>query len=70
MHFACEVALEAADHLLLGSSLGGAPGHVVPCRLVPAEADNDDAVEGAVGLAVAAAVDAVALLASRGGVDR
>jgi hypothetical protein len=55
-----DVALEAADDLLLGEALGGSAGHVVLGRLVPAQAPDDDAPQGIVGLAVAAAVESVA----------
>ena len=53
----CDVALEAADDLLLGEALGGSAGHVVPGRVMPPEATDDDAPEGVVGLPVAAAVE-------------
>src|SRR5712692_5356306 len=64
-----DVALQAADDLALGLALAGAPRDVLSGRLVPAHADEDDAVEGGVGLAVAAAVEPVADRLARGGRD-
>jgi len=49
--------------------LGGSSFHVLAGRLVVAEPDDDDAVEGTVGLAVSAAVEAVTYLFSGGGID-
>lgn len=51
-----DVALEAADDLGLGQALGGAPLDVGAGGCVVAHADQHDAIEGGVGLAVAAAV--------------
>jgi hypothetical protein len=62
--FAGDVELEAADDLFPGLALGEAAGHVVLGRSVPAESADDDDVERGVGLAVAAAVEPVSVLAS------
>src|SRR5580692_6675709 len=53
------VTLEAADDFWFGLALLGAAGGVFLGGFVVAEADDDDAVEGGVGLAVPAAVEAV-----------
>ena len=55
-----EVAFEAADGFAAGLALAGAPLDVGGCWRVDRAADHDDRVEGAVELAVAAAVEAVA----------
>ena len=52
-------AFEAADDVFFGEALGGAAGDVVDGGLVKSHAHDDDSVEGCVGLAVAAAVEAV-----------
>ena len=65
-----DVALEAADDLGLGDALGGASLDVGAGAWVAAQAAEDDAVEGGVGLAVAAAVEPVRGLFARGGGDR
>src|SRR3954466_7702712 len=58
---------EAADDLLLGLALLGAPGYVGSSALVVAHAAQSDYVEGSVGIAVAVAVETVAHgLARRG----
>src|SRR3990170_4155101 len=62
-----EGSFEAADDLFFGSALGEAAGHVVAGGLVVLEADDDDAVEGGVGLAVSSPVEAVSLLGAGGG---
>src|SRR5664280_2005571 len=54
------VTLQAADDLALGLALCRASSHVVLRRLVPAQTDHDDVIEGAVGLAVAAPIEPVA----------
>jgi hypothetical protein len=59
-----DVALEAADDLFFGLAFGGAPGHVVLGALVPREAVQHDEIQGAVGLAVTAAVEAMPVLAA------
>jgi hypothetical protein len=52
-------ALEAAADLALALALGGASRHIALGRLVVALADQHDGVQGAVELAVAAAVDSL-----------
>jgi hypothetical protein len=64
------VALEAADDLELGEAIGGAAGHVAASALVGAETADDDHVQGAVGAAVAAAVESMALGLPGGGGQR
>src|SRR5664279_6453101 len=61
-----DVALEATDDLGLGLALGESAGHVSLGRLVPAQSDHDDAVQGCVGLAITTAVEPVALSLARG----
>jgi len=65
-HFAGDVALEAAHDLGLGLAFGGAAGDVVLGGLMAAHADQGDAPQGAVGLAVAAAVQPVPVGAAGG----
>ena len=64
--FAGDVALEDADDLAGRLAFGAAPGDVVLGRLVRAHAGDHDAVEGVVGLAVAAAVEPVTAGLARG----
>ena len=52
-------AFKAPDDLAFGSALGGASGDVVAGGLVESHADDDGAREGGVGVAVAAAIEAV-----------
>src|SRR5690606_19375637 len=59
VELAGDVAFEAADDLLLGLALLGASFHVGAGAGVPAQAAEHDPVEGGVGLAVAASVQAV-----------
>ena len=54
-----EEALQAADDVLLREAFGGAAGDVVDGRLVEAHAHDGGPVERGVGLAVAAAVEAM-----------
>jgi len=61
VELAGDVALEAADDLGLGQAFGGAPGGVGAGAWVVAQASEDDHVEGVVGGAIAAAVEAVAV---------
>src|SRR5699024_9237433 len=56
---ACDVALEAADDVLLGLAGLGASFDVGAGRWVVTQAAHDDAVEGGVGSSVPAAVQAV-----------
>src|SRR3954454_20934277 len=65
-----DVAFEAADDLPFTLAFGGAAGDVVDGGLVKAHADDDGAVERAVGLSVTAVVEAVALGGARAGGDR
>jgi len=65
-----EVALEAADGLAASLALGLSACEVGGGLGVQAAFDDGEAVEGAVELAVAAAVEAMALRAPRGGGDR
>src|SRR5207249_4991807 len=58
------------DDLLLGQALGGAPGDVGTGLRVGAHAGDDDAPQGVVGLAVAAAVEPVTGDPAGGGGDR
>jgi hypothetical protein len=64
------VALEAAKDLFVGLALGGAPGGVVAGGLMPAQPYDHDAVQRGVGLAVAAAVEAVPAGLAGGGLHR
>ena len=58
--FACDVALEAAADLAVGSAFGSATFEVGPSgRVVPLSLDGDD-VQSAVELPVATAVEAMA----------
>src|SRR5216684_4520433 len=63
------VSLQAADDLALGLAFCRASSHVVLRRLVPAQTDHDDVIEGTVGLAVAAPVEPVARDLARRGLD-
>src|SRR5438093_182948 len=65
-----DVALEAAEDFASVESVGCAFGGVGAGAWVVAEAADGDHVEGAVGLAVAAEVEAVPGRASRAGFDR
>ena len=58
---ACEVALEAADRFAVGFAFGGFAGDVGLGLGVAASAGDGDAVDCRVDLAVAAAVEAVAV---------
>src|ERR1700691_2518336 len=65
-----DISFEAADDLFLGQALGGAALDVGTGGGVVAHAGDDDHVEGAVGLPVAAAVEPVASGFAAGGRDR
>jgi len=65
--FAADVALEATQDLGLGQALGGAAGDVVLGGLVAVQADQGNAPQGAVGVAVAAAVQPVTAAGAAGG---
>src|SRR2546430_14284765 len=65
--FADDVALEAADDLFLAEALCGASVHVGLGSWVVAHSGQGDGVEGAVGGAVAAAVEAVSGGGARAG---
>jgi hypothetical protein len=69
-HAPGEVALEAADGLAASLALGLSACEVGGGLGVQASFDDGEAVEGAVELAIAAAVEAMALGAPRGGGDR
>ena len=56
-----DVSFEATDDLCLAHSVGGTTAHVCPGSFVMTQSDDYDAVESRVGLAVAAAVEAVAV---------
>src|SRR3954467_7951615 len=65
-----EVALEAADGFFGGLAFGAFAGDVVLGFGVAAQAGDGDAVDGRVDLAVAAAVEAVAMGVARADGDR
>src|SRR4051794_1900271 len=65
-----DVALEAADDLALGLAFGGATLRVGAGAVAAAQAADGDHVQAAVGVAVAAVVEAVSRHAPRGGRDR
>ena len=56
---ACEEPFEAADDVFFGEAFCGAAGDVVDGGLVESHADDGYSVEGCVGLAVSASVEAV-----------
>jgi hypothetical protein len=56
-----EVAFEAADGFAVGLAFGGLAGDVVAGFWVAAGAGDGDAVDGGVDLAVAAAIESVAV---------
>jgi len=60
---ACDVALEAASDLAVGLAFGASFVSVVEGRLVVAASGESDDVESVVELPVAAAVEAVTVLA-------
>src|SRR5271163_635194 len=64
---ACDVALEAAHDFELALSLCGASSRVCASALAVAQAADGDEVQSAVGLAVAAVVEAVTDSLARGG---
>src|SRR5215210_261552 len=64
------VALEAADDLLAGLVLGCTASSVGAGGFMPPQTDDHDAVEGGVGLPVAAAVEPVADGLARGCFNR
>ena len=53
---ASDIAFEAANHLSLAHSLGGATTHVCLGPLIMTKSDDNNAMECRVGLAVAASV--------------
>ena len=57
--FAGNVAFQAADDLALAQSLRGAAAHVCSGPGIVTKPDQDDAVEGRVGLAVTTAVESM-----------
>ena len=56
---ACDVALEATDDVLLGSTCDGSALDVLDGWRVPAHSDDNDPIERRVGLAVPAAEQAM-----------
>ena len=67
-HLPCRVPFQAPDCVALGVPGGGPPGQVVHSRWVAVgHADDHDAVEGGVGLPVAATVQPAALGLAAGG---
>ena len=54
--FASDIAFEAADHLSLAHSLGGAPPHVCVGPAIMAESDHNDAIESRIGLTIPTSV--------------
>src|SRR6266511_2995978 len=69
-HLPCDVALEAADDLLLGLALLETPRHVVLGCWVVAQPHQHDAIQRGVGLAVTAPVEPVAGRLAGGRLDR
>ena len=65
--FAGDVALQTPDDLRLGHALLGAPSHVDLGRLVSGETHDDDAPECAIGVSIAAIVEAMATGSLSGG---
>lgn len=66
----CDVPFQAADDLAFGLALRETSPQVVLGRARPAQAAEDDPVEGGVGLVVAAAVESAALSLAGGCLDR
>ena len=64
-----ELSFEAADRFAAALAFGLLAFQIGPCGWVDAALGDRDAVEGAVELAVAAAVEAVALVFARAGVQ-
>src|SRR5215212_3735968 len=64
------LSLEAANDLLFGFALPGAPRHVRPGTLVVAHTGEGDHVKCAIGIPVAPAVQAMADYSARGSGDR
>jgi hypothetical protein len=65
-----EEAFEGAEGFLVGLAVGFAAGEVLARRSIDPRLGDGDDVDGVVELAVAGAVEAVALLFARGGVQR
>ena len=59
MEAAGECSFEASPGFALGSAFGDSPVEVAACFFAALGADEDDGVEGGVGLSVAAAVEPV-----------
>ena len=59
VEFTSKEAFEASNDLALGPAIGGAACDVVDGRLVEPHPDDDGSIEGGVGLAVAAPIQAV-----------
>src|SRR5215204_4798127 len=56
----CDVALDAADDLAFGSSLGGATLDVIACGLMVAHSDDGHDVKGAVCCSISAPAESMA----------
>ena len=69
-HLSGDVALQATDDFLLAHPFGSAAAHVSLGSFIVAQPDDDNTVEGRVGLAVTAAVEAMAVGFTRGGGNR
>src|SRR4029453_10895901 len=65
-----DVALQAAQDLLFGLALGGAPCHVVAGGRVPAQPDDHDSVQRRVGLPVTTPVQPMPSSLAGGGLHR
>jgi hypothetical protein len=70
VELSCDVAFQTADDLAPGHAFGCASLQVGLGAFIPAQAGLDDAVEGGVGLSVAAAVQAPSLGLAGGLFDR
>ena len=70
MHPPREVALERPQRFFAGLALGFSPRQVDARRCVDTRLGDRDAVQGQVELAIAFAVEAMALLFARGGIER
>ena len=64
------IAFETTDDLGLAHTRPGATMHVLPCPGIMAKPDQNDAIEGGIGLPVATTVQPVPVGLSRGGRHR
>ena len=67
---ASNVALQAADDLLLTEPLAGAASDVLTGTRIGGHSDQHDDPQGAISLSITAAVEAMAVLPAGGRVDR